>query len=81
MVTEIIFPQTSTLCSASHRLGAQLCPETPPQVYAEDHPDLGDAAGWDAGTPPQRLLSHLLLLLELVLHHAHLLNGVAVDDF
>ena len=61
------------------RLGAQLYPEAPPQVDAEDHPDPGDAAGRDACSPPQRLLPHLLLLLEHLLHHAYLLHGVAVD--
>ena len=64
---------------APHRLGAQLYPEAPPQVDAENHPDPGDAAGRDVGPPAQRLLPHLLLLLEHLLHYAHLLHGVAVD--
>ena len=72
------FHTVSTIFSPP-RLGAQLYPEAPPQVDAEDHPDPGDAAGRDACSPPQRLLPHLLLLLEHLLHHAYLLHGVAVD--
>ena len=77
-----ILPSAHT-CTPSQllfRLGAQLYPEAPSQVDAEDHPHPGDAAGRDARSPPQRLLPHLLLLLEHLLHHAHLLHGVAVDD-